>query len=354
MLSGLNGLVLMEGRGEEAGSWIRNSNSNNGVVESKKDDMGSLSTFKSILDAEDVRYLTSNAGQNYQGIRDISFSSNLTGADNLLLHPVNSSSSCFTSSSVFNNLDPSQVHLFLPPKPTLSSLLNPVSNDPLEHGFDMGSEQGFLVDHFTDLGSDAHLSFPSLISEPQFGIARQLQMAETGALIGVGFSSEEGSMDAQFLNRSKLLRPLETFPSIGARPALFQKRAAFRKNLTDGDQVLSAIEGDKGKREMGEENDREWRNRNAEDVEDASIDGSGLNYDSDELKGYGESRGNNSNVNRTSTPGDHKGKKKGLPAKNLMAERRRRKKLNDRLYMLRSVVPKISRVMKPFPSNFID
>ncbi|MFS7959217.1 putative transcription factor bHLH family [Helianthus anomalus] len=38
-----------------------------------------------------------------------------------------------------------------------------------------------------------------------------------------------------------------------------------------------------------------------------------------------------------------KGRKKGRRQKNLMVDRRRRRKSNDRLYMLRSVVPKISK-----------
>jgi len=37
-------------------------------------------------------------------------------------------------------------------------------------------------------------------------------------------------------------------------------------------------------------------------------------------------------------------KLQGQPSKNLMAERRRRKRLNDRLSMLRAIVPKISKV----------
>ncbi|KAG0488204.1 hypothetical protein HPP92_007015 [Vanilla planifolia] len=105
--------------------------------------------------------------------------------------------------------------------------------------------------------------------------------------------------------------------------------------------------------------EHEKRARNVEeDIDAASIDGSALNYDSEDMGfvnnvkveekhvvagAVGGDNVSNNNSNLTGA-GEEKGRKKGLPAKNLMAERRRRKKLNDRLYMLRSVVPKISKM----------
>lgn len=59
---------------------------------------------------------------------------------------------------------------------------------------------------------------------------------------------------------------------------------------------------------------------------------------------------NNDQIPTVFNMGVHEGKKskskkvEGQPSKNLMAERRRRKRLNDRLSMLRSIVPKISKM----------
>ncbi|KAI9176321.1 hypothetical protein LWI28_001304 [Acer negundo] len=373
-----NGMVWMDGKEDEnSASWTRNNNNNNMMIINNnnsviqnEEEMGPLSTFKSMLEVDDDNWYVT--GHNQQ---DITFSQpNLSDptTNNLLLNQVDSNPSC----SVFNNLDASQAHYFMPPKNTISSFLNVVSNNPLEQAFDL-SGIGFLntqqnhtlnrttdaiLNSFTDLTSNNQITAPpNLCSNPQFGTTTTtplLQFPENGTNF-TGFRGvDENNSNSLLLNRSKLLRPLETFPSTGAQPTLFQKRAALRKNnnsVSFGPQnspiLIEIDDGDKGKKQINEDIEKYRRMSASDDLEDVSIDNSGLNYDSDEflensrLDEICKNGGSSSNANTSVNGGvDQKGKKKAMPAKNLMAERRRRKKLNDRLYMLRSVVPKISKM----------
>uniref|UniRef100_A0A2N9J4R6 BHLH domain-containing protein n=1 Tax=Fagus sylvatica TaxID=28930 RepID=A0A2N9J4R6_FAGSY len=397
-----NGVVWSEGGGEEeedAASWNRNNN-NEGEVNKDEDNMdglsGPLCSFKSMLENE--WYINSALNPSHQDlhlhdhrglsipnphdIRDnIGFSANPTDSNTLLLQPLDSSSSCSPSQAF--TLDPSQSqphhhHAFLPHKSCFSSLINAVCTNPFDNAFDLGLETGLLGPFNHASNSSALMGFSGLSSQTQIGggtelsstsefqhPTRLLQISDNAAGLGgggfsptglEGFESNSVSGSALFLNRAKALRPLEVFPQMGTQPTLFQKRAALRQGADKlGNlEILGDIYGENS--EDFEKRSKKKKKDNEEyDFDEGSMDVSGLNYDSDELNENENSMGkvdenvqigrSNSNANSTVTGGgDQKGKKKGLPAKNLMAERRRRKKLNDRLYMLRSVVPKISKM----------
>nr|WCO08274.1 hypothetical protein [Suaeda aralocaspica] len=252
-----------------------------------------------------------------------------------------------------------------------------------------------VLSGFAEFSTQTEMGGPNLGNGTQFGTPQMLHFGGGSSSGGVGddgegfvvggsalasrfrgFDQGLGSNSEFGSRNSKMLKPLDT-PAPGAQPTLFQKRAALRKNdggtnsnsNVSGDMVnMSRGEGQNGKRNSGGDNEKKRKFGNVGVVLDTvSLDGS-FNYDSDDfaensnfkLSGGGGSSsggggddggkiGGGTNSNNTSTVtgggvGDSKGKKKGMPAKNLMAERRRRKKLNDRLYMLRSVVPKISKM----------
>ncbi|MED6184486.1 hypothetical protein PIB30_047873 [Stylosanthes scabra] len=245
-------------------------------------------------------------------------------------------------------------HSFSTLKPSFFTTTTTTTNNPFDNAFDFGPDNGFFFSGNHSSTSPLLMAF----SQPLIGSAdmtsgtefppatRLLPAGDDAVALGAGFEMEPfgGSGNALFSSRGKGLRPLEVAPTVGAPPTLFQKRAALRRG-SGGSESLEALGMGSLERKWGEG-----------EVEEGSIEASVWNYDSDENVESGskavvvveESGEGNGNLSLSGggggvNGGDQKGKKKGMPAKNLMAERRRRKKLNDRLYMLRSVVPKISK-----------
>ncbi|WOL02548.1 transcription factor ICE1-like [Canna indica] len=380
MLSRIDGALWMEDGGDEDGavSWASGNASSfhgGGMDESKADELG-LSGFRSMLD-DDWYAHPFETPHAQQDVKDVAFLRNQAPNEAMLLPAV-------------DNLDQSQP--FFSFKPALSSLFSSVS--PFDAEFDLGTNvPGFVPPaplinspdvmnrgdgcgdgglEFVGIGIGGRLDCANLNSVNQFSGALLLPPADNcsgpnsiSTFYPAGFDALE---DSPFLNRSKVLMPLEMPPPVGAQPTLFQKRTAASSqqiSVTTGekDGALGpwSLKGSSLESQgfaAAEESERKRKGNEEDERDEGSIEGSGLNYDSEDAvgdnakgeetaKNGGDCGGGGHNLkadDMASGGGSDKRKKKGPPAKNLMAERRRRKKLNDRLFMLRSVVPKISKM----------
>ncbi|XP_059648002.1 transcription factor ICE1-like [Cornus florida] len=189
MLPKANDVGWMGGEDDDAVSWTRNNNG-----DTKDDDMNaSLSTFKSMLESD--WYINNALNPSHQDIHTIlnhhefkdmnmTFCSNPTD-HNLLLQPMDSSSSCSPSQAAFS-LDPSQIQSFLPPKSCCSSLFNVVCNNPFDNGFDLGCDATFLANQssnspvlmgFNSLSSRTHMATPELNSNYELNV-KEYQYSE--------------------------------------------------------------------------------------------------------------------------------------------------------------------------------
>ncbi|CAK8568415.1 unnamed protein product [Lathyrus sativus] len=259
-----------------------------------------------------------------------------------------------------NFVSPSDPNNFVAMQPLGSSSFSAPSNFGFSHIINTEDNINNIINTST---IDNNNPFGSVISlEPQSGFLTPFQgnqtdlSAQTGQLCkfsetsAVGFgpigSQEEssfgggsGSSSSMFLSNDKVFGPVETPSPVLASPN-FLNNKDMSSNISEADKLgrlsipqftstlLKEFDQKMEKEVIGEV----YEKLNCESKEGVDIGGNQDGNDEKDENGVGEV--------------DRKGKKKENPSKSLLAERRRRKKLGDKMHTLRSIVPIISKMDK--------
>ncbi|KAK2445769.1 basic helix-loop-helix (bHLH) DNA-binding superfamily protein [Trifolium repens] len=258
---------------------------------------------------------------------------------NLQSHTQQQNNFCPLDPNTFGLVQPLGSSSCLPP-PKSS-----VNNNPFGSVFNLESQSGFLTPF---QGKQIDLSAQTN-SSVKFPMTHAVGLGSIG-LEGENSFGGPGPSNSSFLSKAEISGPLDDLSANFVPPTNEICSDMEKTNKFESlpiSQFASTWLKEFGKMREKEEN---------EEVE------GGLNYESNEVVdvgNMGNNGGNNYNANnndggnnndgdenRHDAEGDRKGKKKERTTKSLIAERRRRKKLCDRMHMLRSIVPNISKMDK--------
>lgn len=207
------------------------------------------------------------------------------------------------------------------------------NNNPFGNVFSLESQSDYLTPYQRD---QTNLS-------SQTGYLSKFPETSAVGFVPIGLQEESafgggsGSSSSMFLSNDKVCRLLENPSPVLASPYLLENKDTS-SNINKEDK-LGPLSIPQFTSTWLKEFDHKL-----EKVINGEVD-EGLNYESKEDVEIGGSKvGNDDEDENHVGEVDRKGKKKEKSSKNLLAERMRRKKLVDKMHILRSLVPIISKV----------